>query len=242
MTGGITRRRVLSGTASGALAGMAVLATPLWAAQPIQIPKGPMRLVRRLERGLRGGAIITVERVWRVAFAQQGSGVAIAGEQIDASVDAPAKLAPLARIERTRSTADMFPILLTAEGMIAAVGQYTRETDVDEAVRLAEAEIANRRLPAEAKKEQMLYLAQLQRTASSFLKQLPRDLFFPASEPTRTVRKVNLPNGLLGEFEVAYEARTAPRHGWLDLAVRRVVTRIGESVRHSREVWSMSEF
>lgn len=200
-----------------------------------------MRLVRRLERGLRGGAVITVERIWQVAFAEQGSGVAITGEQIDASVDAPAKLAALARIEESRSTADMFPILLTTEGRIAAVGPYTKQADLNEAVRLAESEIARRSLPPDTKRQQMLYLAQLQRTASSFLDQLPRDLFFPVSEPTRSVRKVNLPNGLLGEFEVAYEARTAPQQGWLDLAVRRVVTRIGDSVRRSREVWSMSE-
>ncbi len=241
MTGGITRRRVLGGAMAGTLAGVAAYASPLLAAQPLNIPRGPMRLVRRLERGMHDGAVITVERAWQVTFSAQGTGIAINGEQIAASVDAPEALAALARLEQSRSTSDMFPILLAGDGSIAATGAYANAGDVAEAIRLAEAQIAQRPIPAAAKAQQLQYLAQLQRTAGSLLKQMPRDLFYPASEPSRAIREVNLPNGLVGEFEVVYEARKRPVHGWLDLAVRRVVTRIGQSQRQSREVWSMSE-
>jgi len=241
MTGGITRRRALVGAMAGAIAGMATYVPPLRATQSLDIPRRPMRLVRRLERGMRGGAVLTVERVWQVSFTTQGDGIAINGDQIAASVDAPDALAPLAKIEQSRSTAGMFPILLTSSGSIAAVGPYTKAADLAAVVQLAEAEIAKRAVPAAAKAQQLQYLAQLQRAASSFLQQLPHDLFFPVSQPSRAIRDVNLPNGLVGEFEVVYEARRAPDHSWLDLAVRRVVTRIGKSERHSREVWSMSE-
>ncbi len=241
MTGGITRRRVLGGAMVGTLAGVAAYAPPLLAAQPLNIPQGPMRLVRRLERGMHDGAVITVERAWQVLFNAQGRGISITGKQVDASVDAPNALAPLARIEESRSTAGMFPILLTASGTIDAVGPYTKAADLAKAVRHAEAQIAARAVPVGAKAQQLQYLAQLQRTAGSFLKHLPRDLFYPASQPVRAVQEVSLPNGLVGEFEVVYEARSAPDRQWLDLAVRRVVTRIGQSQRHSREVWSMSE-
>lgn len=237
MTAGITRRRVLG----GAIVALVTRASPLVAAGHLNIPGKPMRLVRRLERGMRGGAVITVERAWKISFRPQDAGIAVSGEQISVSVDAPEALAPLARIERSRSTSEMFPIRLTANGSIASIGPYAESTDLAQAVRKAEAEISQRAIPAAAKAQQKQYLAQLQRAAGSFLDQLPRDLFFPAAQPSRTVREVSLPNGLVGEFEVLYEARQTPDHGWLDLAVRRVVTRIGDSERHSREVWSMSE-
>jgi len=241
MTGGITRRRVLSGFMVGAFAGPATHSPPLFAAQTLDIPPTPMRLVRRLERGMRGGATITVERTWKLAFSTQPGAISISGEQIAATVDAPEALAPLAELERSRSTAGMFPILLNSNGFITKVGPYTKAADLAEAVKRAEAEITKRTIPAAAKAQQMQYLAQLQRAAGSFLKQLPRDLFFPAAQPSRAVREVSLPNGLVGEFEVIYEARRAQDHSWLGSAVRRVVTRIGETERQSREVWSMSE-
>lgn len=240
--GRISRRSAVSGALAGAFVCLAAPTSPLMAAQPVRIPRGPMRLTRRLERGMRGGAMLIVEREWRVRFTAQGRGFAITGEQVSAKVDAPTGLAPLAKIERSRSTADMFPILLETNGSISAAGPGTRAKDLQEAIREAETIIAKRAIPSDAKALQMRYLAQLQRAGSSFLRQLPRDLFFPVSQPSRSVRPVNLPEGLVGEFEVTYEARRAASHQWLDYAERRVITRIGESKRHSREVWSMALF
>ncbi|MEM8724766.1 MAG: hypothetical protein AAGE86_04500, partial [Pseudomonadota bacterium] len=212
----------------------------LFAAQGLDYPRRPMRLVRRLERGMRGGAVLTVEREWQIEFSAQGSGIVVVGEQVGAAVDAPDELAALARIEQSRSTADMFPILLGTNGVIAAAGQYTKAQDLAAAVSKAESIIANRPIPAAAKSQQMLYLSQLQRAGTSFLSQLPRDLFFPVGEAVRAVRPVELPGGLMGEFEMTYDARSAPGRGWLEHAVRHVVTRIGQSERQSREIWSMS--
>ncbi len=236
----ITRRSVLGGAMAGALFGVTAAPAPLWAAKSIRIPAGPMRLIRRLERGMRGGVVLVVEREWQVEFAVRVSGFAISGEQTAAAVDAPSALASLAQIERTRSTAGMFPILLEPDGTIAATGQYTQASDVGAAVKKAEAIIADRAIPGEAKTLQMRYLAQLQRATSSLLKQLPGDLFFPSAPPSHAVRPVALPDGLQGEFEVSYEARHAPDRPWLERAERRVVTRIGQSERRSREVWTMA--
>ncbi len=237
----ITRRGVLGGAMAGAVVGFGVPTAPLLAAHSIRIPTGPMRLTRRLERGMRGGAALVVEREWLVVFTAEGNGFAISGEQIAASVDAPSGLEPLAKIERTRSTAGMFPILLAQDGTIAAAGQYTQAHDVGAAVKKAEAIIAERAIPGDARALQMRYLAHLQSASSSFLKQLPGDLFFPSTPPSRAVQPVTLPDGLVGEFEVTYDARHAVGHPWLDRAERRVVTRIGQSERRSREVWILAE-
>ena len=236
----VTRRSVLGGAIAGAFVGVGMPTAPLLAAQPVRIPDRPMRLTRRLERGMRGGTVLVVEREWLVTFAGQGSGFAITGDQTSAIVDAPRELAPLAQIERTRSTANMFPILLQPNGKIAAAGQYTKASDLGAAVEKAEAIVSERAIPGDAKAVQMQYLAQLQRASSSLLKHMPADLFYPATNSSQTRRPVSLPDGLVGEFEVTYEAHRAPNEQWLGRAERQVVTRIGTSERRSREVWTMA--
>ncbi|QUL37248.1 hypothetical protein [Erythrobacter sp. JK5] len=201
-----------------------------------------MLLSRRIERGLHDGASIAVERAWQIDFSNQGNGYAVTGRQVSARVEAPAALSALARIEESRSTDGMFPILLSASGLVVAAGRYTRDHDIDAAVREAKSVIGGWAIPADAKLMQLQYLAQLQRSAGSMLEKLPADLFFPGPAPARSVQTVDLPEGLKGEFEVTYEARRAPGGAWLEHAVRRVITRIGESERRSSEVWTMGEF
>lgn len=237
---GITRRGALGGAMATLLAGYVATPATLHASQLVQIPRRPMRLLRRLERGMRGGAILAVQREWQIAFSVQGGGYAIEGTQLSAKVDAPRNLAPLAEIEKSRSTADMFPILLGSNGSITAAGRFTRKSDLAAAISIAETMIARRPISDSAKSQQMLYLSQLQSAGSSLFKQLPSDLFFPTSIPFRDVRLVSLPDGMTGEFEVVYEAKSSADHGWLKQAERRIVTRIDQSVRQSREFWSMS--
>ncbi|MDJ0641574.1 MAG: hypothetical protein QNJ15_02045 [Erythrobacter sp.] len=236
---GITRRAALGGAMATALIGYATAPAALRAAQAINIPKRPMRLLRRLERGMRGGALITVEREWRIEFNVQGSGFAIVGEQVSAKVDAPTHLAPLADLERSRSTAGMFPILLVSNGSIAATGDFTKPHDVATALKTAKMMIAERSIPSRAKSQQLQYLTSLQSAGASFLNRLPPDLFFPTSEPFHSIRPVSLPDGLVGEFEVTYRAQPFLGYGWLKRAERRVLTRVGNSERQSRETWSM---
>ncbi|MEL6530692.1 MAG: hypothetical protein AAFQ27_12085, partial [Pseudomonadota bacterium] len=171
--GGISRRHVLGGAMVGVATGAAVQSAVLRAAAPVSVPDTPMRLVRRLERGLRGDAFLTVERTWLVTFGRQGSGITVTGKQVSATVEAPESLAPLAKMEQSRSTTGMFPILLTANGSIAATGPDISATDLVEAVRYAEREIANRQISPADQKAQLQHLAQLQRAAGSFLENLP---------------------------------------------------------------------
>lgn len=237
---GVTRRGVLAGMGVPALAlvgGRHVLARA-----EIALPEGPMRLTRRLERGLRDGASIVVVRSWRVDFARQGRGVSIIGQQLSALVDAPKKLAPLARIEETRSTDDMWPILLSGDGRIVAAGEYTREEDIAAAVSEAEAMIAARPSSADIKKQQRQYLAQLHRSGGSLLDTLPPDLFFPAIEQRETRRPVELPAGLKGEFVMSFTAKKAVDRQWLAEAERSITTRIGDDERRSSDRWTLTDY
>lgn len=200
-----------------------------------------MRLTRRLERGLKDGASIVVTRGWQVDFARQGRGASITGRQISVTVDAPEKLAPLARIEEARSTDDMWPILLSETGRIVAAGEYTREEDFAAAVNAAEAMIAQRPSSEETKAQQRQYLAQLHRSGGSLLDNLPADLFFPESEQRETRRPVDLPGGLKGEFVMSFSAKRAENRQWLAEAERSIVTRIGEDERRSSDQWTLAE-
>jgi len=82
-------------------------------------------------------------------------------------------------------------------------------------------------------------LMRIQAAGHSLLETLPPDLFFPQAGAWRDLRKINLPGGGQGEFEVQYRTAAAPRTGWLETARRDVVTRIGSSARRSSEIWSM---
>ncbi|MFL0355138.1 hypothetical protein ACI5KX_01560 [Erythrobacter sp. GH1-10] len=238
---GFARRTILGSSARAAFAGGLMLqGMPILAASGISIPAGSMRLTRRLERGLHDGASIVVERDWRVDFSRQGRGIAIDGTQISVRVDAPEKLAPLAKIEESRSTADMWPILLSEDGQILAAGEYTRDEDLAEAIRMAEKLIAQRKEPPEKKAQHREYLARMQQAGSSLFDQLPPDLFFPRGGNHETVREISLAEGLKGEFFISYSAETAAGRGWLAHARRRVITRIGDETRRSQEDWLLA--
>ena len=198
-----------------------------------------MRLTRRIERQLRDGKVLTVTRSWEVRFSSQGRGITLMGQQTGASVDAPAELAPLAEIERDRSTDGMWPILLSETGLIVAAGNYTREEDLALAVRRAEAMIARRGDGADARARHGRYLAEMSNASASLFDQLPPDLFFPSGKPHQMVRQVSLPSGETGEFSVTFEAEADPAKGWLNEAKRIIVTRLGESERRASEIWSM---
>lgn len=236
---GVTRRGMLAGMGVPALALFS--GAPVLARASLSVPEAPMRLTRRLERGLKGGESIVVTRQWQIDFARQGRGASITGRQVSAAVFAPEKLTQLARIEETRSTDDMWPILLSENGRIVAAGQYTREKDFAAAVNEAEAMIARRPSSEETKAQQRQYLAQLHRSGGSLLDNLPPDLFFPETDQRETRRPVALPGGLKGEFVMNFTARKAADRHWLAEAERVVTTRIGDDLRRSSDRWTLSE-
>ena len=236
----LTRRRVGLYSMGVLLIGSGALPLrPLWA-QNVTLPKGACALTRRLSRGLRDGKAIVVTRTWRVTFAEQARGVAIAGEQMAVSVEAPPRLAPLTKIEEARSTKGIFPILLAPDGTIVAAGQSTSPSSVDAAIQTAQDLLEASGYADGSVAQQGAYMAQLQKAGSSLLDEMPGDLFYPSTKLLRDARQLALPDGTLGEFELTWEASVNEDTKLLETARRQVITRIGSSERRSSEEWSLT--
>ncbi|BDI59835.1 hypothetical protein [Qipengyuania nanhaisediminis] len=235
-----TRRGVLSTilVSGGALA---FAPTALHAARAVRLPSGPLRLTRRIERDLVDGKQIIVERSWQVAFSPAGRDIAIHGQQLHARVDAPELLAPIAAIEESRSTDAMWPVILGPDGQIAAAGKDIADRDLAAVIREGEKILKARPMPETERSARLQYLSEMQRAGSSLLDRLPGDLFYPRLGPVRTVRSLEVPGGVTGEFELYYNAVPAYEHGWLDSAERIVTTRIGAYEQRACEYWQLSQ-
>ena len=233
-------RRIFSGLALGFAGSMGIggLGSMASAAGHLRLPFGAMRLSRVLERTLHDGSMVTVSRVWEVAFAEQGRGAHVSGVQMQAKVDAPASLAALARIEEERSTAQMWPILLTEDGRIAAAGDSKSAADINAALEEAERMIARKPMPGNAQDVRMEYLRTVAEAGGSLLEEMPPDLFFPIGTNSRVERELSLPGGISGNFVATYEAR-ASAAGWLDSARREVSTSVEGSVQRAVEIWRL---
>lgn len=234
------RRDVLRAAGAAAFSAAFTMPSALHARERLNIPANWMTLCRIIERELGDGRMLMVKRDWRVAFARDGIGAQISGQQIAVDVDAPEKLASLAAIERSRSTEGMFPITLSAEGLIQSAGRYTESDDIEAAVKEAEAILEQRGFGRDEAARRMRYIAQLQHASGSLLDQLPPDLFFPRNQSVTTVRPVELPGGAEGAFEMTYTAKTAPGVPWLESSERKVITRVGNDERLSREIWMLT--
>jgi len=240
----LARRNLLVSAIGAAIGGPALIAARAPGAQsPVECPKMDMDLTRKLTRGLRDGEAIRVTRQWRISFAPQGRGIAISGSQTMIEVDAPKVLAPIAEIEESRSTAYMFPIMLTADGTIAAVGDQSavsRTTSFDEAVARAQDLFRKNGLSPEETAMHTAYLVRIQQAGTSMLDVMPGDLFYPSSRNFREERTIDLPDGSKGAFEISWEASVQPGTNLLSRARREIITKIGADTRRSAEQWTLA--
>lgn len=88
----------------------------------LPIPDRPLRLVRAIDHTFLDQSHLSVFRSWQVEFVRSGMGINVTGEAVDVSVQASTSLAALAKAERARSTASMWPIRLSSTGLILAMG------------------------------------------------------------------------------------------------------------------------
>lgn len=240
-----TRRSFVAALFAAGFAGSLGLPFPARAAPdaPLRLPESPMRLRRILTRGPgdKGSAAITVERWWDVRFARQGRGAVVSGRQAGARVDAPPKLAELARIEQQRDASGMLPLMLSEAGTILTAPPAPGESDtVAAALRAAEGVIARQpRLSGDERERLRFYLAEVHRAGSGLLDALPGDLLFPTGAPVDRSETVSLPDGLSGQFSLHYLALACPDAPWLARAERRVVTALAGASREAREVWTL---
>gem|GEM_PF-1777542 len=225
----------------GALSAASAFAiAPLNAGSALRLPLGPMMLSRRLERDLHDGEQIIVERSWEIQFERTSRDVQIAGQFISANVQAPARLKALADIEQSQRKEGMFPLTLSETGLLVAGAQADGRAAIAQAMNAAREMIEKSPSTLVRKVQASRHLLQMQEAAQPLMATMPADLFFPSRPTIVETQTVNLPDGLVGEFELRYKAVSAPKGGWLDHAERQIVTRIGTNQRRSVEHWRLS--
>ena len=213
------------------------------AAQPASLfapPAGPMLYTRRLERGLAGGASLTVSRSFAVRFVPEPRGYRVDGEQVDVAVDAPEQLSTLARLERERVETAVFPLALDAAGAIRGVPPFAASAQLDAAVREVSARLdASPRTPAE-RAELRAFVEAVHRSAGQLVTALPHDLFAPVDCPREDRRAIALPGGGTGQVRTRFDATRDPATGLMREARREVVTELAGDLRRTVESWTLA--
>jgi hypothetical protein len=203
-------------------------------------PPTPMLYVRRLERGLVDGASLTVTRSFAVRFMREGGGYRVDGEQVAVTVDAPPQLDALARLERERVEASLFPLELDGEGAILGVAPGAERAQLDEAVRAATAQIERGPHTPAVREELRAFVDAVHRNSADLVTELPRDLFAPADLVRSESRAIALPGVSEGRVRLSFTAERDPLTGLMRTARREIVTEIAGDLRRTVESWSLT--
>ena len=201
------------------------------------VPEGTYALCRTLERSLRGGEVLTVERCWEIRFTAAGTGTAVDGTQSGVRVQAPPALAPLAAVEEQRVEDGIFPVTVSADGLLSPNSGARAAPALADAGRAALDVIATIEADPEAADMMGSFVRQVSAAASQYLGQVPRDLFYPAIRSDRQEIALDLPGGAKGSVVIEQTATTTGADGLLAEARRSIVTRTGETERSSVETW-----
>jgi hypothetical protein len=203
-------------------------------------PSTPMLYTRRLERGLVGGASLVVTRRFAVRIVRDGDRFRIEGEQVDVEVEAPPQLEALARLERERVEAALFPLELDAAGAIRTSAQAADSAQLDAAVREATAQIERGPHAPDERAEMHAFVEAVQRNSAALVTELPRDLFAPVELARNESRAVALPGLPEGRVSLRFTAERDPATGLMRAARREIVTEIAGDTRRTVESWTLA--
>lgn len=195
-------------------------------------------LTRTQWRSLADGGQIVVSRHYAVEILPCEDGYTVEGKLVGTTVDAPAVLEPLARIERSRADEGPFSLRLDQRGLIVPGSPNTHRSGQDQAVEHGRAMLNRSGLPAAARNDALAMVDRIM-SAASTASAWPRDLFNPASHQSSERHSLPLPGGEQGDVVVSTSVEGL-RPGSLPAAVERtVVTRFAGSERRTRERWTM---
>jgi hypothetical protein len=208
-------------------------------------PTAPMLLSRQIVRELPNGAQIVIKRVWKVSFAPTATGVSVIGQQVSIDVKAPPTLEFLAQLEEQRQETNLFPLTLSAAGMIAsnsnlAVIDMANVELVQRAIAGAEERIESIELNGDAEGLGQKFLSSLQGSGAELASKVPSDLFHPQQSDWQNEREIDLPQGLTGTVLVIFEAKMNAAGECMERVERRVISSVGESMRSSSEIWELT--
>lgn len=236
------RRDALRFLGAGALLGSLGYSLPISARvspADVKAPQGRYFLSRLIERELVDDALLTVERRWSCQFQEAGRGMRAIGEALDCLVDAPAALAPLAKLEKEREDKGPFPALLDSKGLIATPSQQA-PVDQRRVVDAAMSVLEDASITAGDLAQARTMLARMASAAGQSLSAIPQDLFFPDTTPQRIIRTVEVAPGVAGQIELEVVTLVEPGNGLLAMRERRLATSIGDDRRTAREVWTLA--
>lgn len=207
-------------------------------------PTQPLVLTRTLWRGLRDGQEVVVRRRYAVQFVASPAGYLLTGQQIDATVDAPPTLAPIAAVERGRIDHATFPIRLDAAGRILASQPPAAANGADNAAAVAAARAVLRQsnLSATARRDAERQIDRLAASARAGggAGDWPHDLFSPLARDWSEHRTIALPGGGSGEVTVTVRFVRAAAASLPSAVERTVTTVLDGTTRISREVWTIT--
>ena len=232
------------------LAGVAALASSALAAPRDGAPPAPDRaftppqsdliLSRTVWKSLSDGKHIMVRRRYAVRIVAEDGGYVVNGQEIDATVEAPAAVALIAEYERNRKDAGPFPIRLDPQGQIRA--QNAVASDPAARAELAERAarvISGSALSSGARQQASGMIGKVIAGQGAFTP-WPEELFSPEAASHAEQRTIPLPDGREGEVEVAVKVSPG-RLGVLPEAVERtVITRYEGDQRVSRELYTLA--
>ena len=203
------------------------------------LPSTPMRFTHRLEKSLRDGQTIMVERVWRIEFRPHQLGAQIWGEQISSSTAMPKKLARMDEFEKNRSTATMWPITLSEQGRMTDSGVFKSAEDARRTTEIAIELLEERGDTPEQMEVHRRNLTTIELTSEKLTDLFPDDLFYPSGREVRSTSPLDLPGDQVGTYELVYRSEIATDGPWLMSAMRNIVTRIGDNEQWSQDDWTM---
>lgn len=198
-----------------------------------------MVLSRTVIRELADGKQIVVKRSFRVQFVPSEGGFVLTGTPIAVSVDVPPVLAPLGELERRRSDAGPFPLMVDNQGLIhpAPSGGLTDPGVRQEAKQAATGLIQGTALPAATKQGAVQVLGTM--AADPRSSPWPVDLFIAHDSERRQHRSITLGDGSAGEVEVLLKVESWLPCGMPALFERIITTDLAGTRRVSHEVWSL---
>lgn len=236
----MSRRAILLASIAAAAPVMAAIAPTAQASAPEPLrfsPPSQATITRTLWRYLSDGNAIVVTRRYDVTFVPVSEGFRIDGKLVDAEVDAPAELAVLAELERTRAD-NAFPITLDRTGRIVADAPATSSVQ-RASLRAGVERIADASAMSAARKREMM--GQFEMVAAAGAQSpTPAELFIGTAGERHERRAVPLPGGEAGEIELAVKVQDLPQGGLAKSVEKVVTTRLAGTTRVSKEVWSVT--
>ena len=202
-------------------------------------PPGPMILTRALRRSLSDGKEVVTRRSYEIRFVAEAGGFRVDGRLVSVAVEVPPRLAALAAMERARPDDGLFPLHLTARGLIAEQ-QAEANLGTPQTRQLAESMIAKMPIRPGERGEARGFISTLLAHPEIAGGHWPAELFHPMTGTREESRDYALPDGSPARITVTIRAHGDGPGGLLQSFERVIVTNTHGAAQENHELWTLS--